>query len=347
MIQDLLDPVKVRELKRMLGDSERIALTCHVRPDGDAMGCTLALAHLLNAMGKKARVVTPDMPPRSLSFLPGIADVVPYTKYPEFAPRLLREADLVFCCDYNAPRRVDALEEHLMASPARKVLLDHHECPEEFCDISFSFPRMSSASELTFRLICALGHARDMSLDVATCLATGIITDTRNLSVNCDNPELLLILYELLSRGVDKKRIVEEALDMVTADAFRLRLFALGQRMELFEKQEAAIITLSAEDLEDHNYVRGDTEGVVNEPLSIRGIRASFMLRQDEKCIKVSARSKGGFVVKDICADLFGGGGHLQAAGGEFHGSLEDAAKLLREALPRYAAKYPKAKTKQ
>ena len=146
---------------------------------------------------------------------------------------------------------------------------------------------------------------------MATCLATGIITDTRNLSVNCDNPELLLILYELLSRGVDKKRIVDEALEMVTADAFRLRLFALGQRMELLEKFETAIICLSAQDLESHSYVRGDTEGVVNEPLAIRG------------------------------------GGHLQAAGGEFHGSLEEAARLLREALPRYAAKYSNAKKKQ
>lgn len=331
----------------MVADAERIVLTCHVRPDGDAMGCTLALARLLTAMGKRARVVTSDLPPRSLNFLPGISDAVPYTKYPDFAPRLLREADLVFCCDYNTPRRVDSLEEHLLASPAKKVLVDHHESPEEFCDLSFSFPRMSSASELSFRLICALGLADRIDLDVATCLATGIITDTRNLSVNCDNPELLLILYELLSRGVDKKRIVDEALDMVTADAFRLRLFALGQRMELLEKFETAIICLSAQDLESHSYVRGDTEGVVNEPLAIRGIRASFMLREDDKCIKVSARSKGGFVVKDICADIFGGGGHLQAAGGEFHGSLEGAARLLREALPRYAAKYSNAKKKQ
>lgn len=347
MIKEMLNPAKVKELKRIIGESERIVLTCHVRPDGDAMGCTLALAHLLTSMGKKARVVTPDLPPRSLNFLPGIGDVVSYSKYPEFAPRLLREADLIFCCDYNVPKRVDSLEECLLRAKAKKVMVDHHEGPEDFCNLIFSFPRMSSASELSFRIICALGQADRINLDVATCLASGIITDTRNLSVNCDDPELLLVLYELLSRGVDKKRIVEESLDMVTTDAFRLRLHALSHCMELLENEQTAIICLTAKDLKAYNYVRGDTEGLVNEPLTIRGIRASFLLREDEKCVKISARSKAGFVVKDICADLFNGGGHLQAAGGEYHDTVETAARILRQALPHYVSKFPNAKKKQ
>ena len=118
-----------------------------------------------------------------------------------------------------------------MGSDVSRVLIDHHESPEDFCDLSFSFPRMSSTSELVFRLICALGLAEEIDKEIATCLATGIITDTRNLSVNCDNPELLLIMYELLRQGVDKRRIIEEALDSVTADSFKLRLYALGHKI--------------------------------------------------------------------------------------------------------------------
>lgn len=346
MISELPDAGKVKELKHKLSTAQRVVLTCHVRPDGDAMGSTLALCSLLNKMGKKARVVTPDQPPRSLSFLPGISDVVPLTKYPDFAPRLLKEADLIFCCDYNAPKRTDSLEPHLMGSDVSRVLIDHHESPEDFCDLSFSFPRMSSTSELVFRLICALGLAEEIDKEIATCLATGIITDTRNLSVNCDNPELLLIMYELLRQGVDKRRIIEEALDSVTADSFKLRLYALGHKMELFTDLQTAITCLDAVELKRFNYVRGDTEGLVNEPLNIRGFRASFFLREDDKCVKISARSKGGFIVRDICADLFGGGGHLQAAGGEFSGSLAEARKILVEALPKYASKYSNSKKK-
>lgn len=329
----------------MLKQAERVVLTCHVRPDGDAMGATLGLCRVLRAMGKKARVVTPDLPPRQLSFLPGINDVVAASKYTDFASELLRSADMVFCCDYNKLSRTDALAPLIGASSAKKVLVDHHQSPDPFCDISFSIPEMSSTSELVFRLICALGLFEGLDREGATCLATGIITDTRNLSVNCSDPELYIIMYELLSLGVDKTSIIREALETRTLDSFRLGAFALRERLTLLPKLHAAVITLSADDLRQFNYEKGDTEGLVNEPLKIKGINASYFLREDPDCIKVSARSAGGLAVDRVCENLFGGGGHIQASGGEFHGTLAQAERLLLDALPHYYS--PKSQAKE
>lgn len=347
MIRDMLDPHKVKEVKRLISEAERIVLTCHVRPDGDAMGSTLGLATMLHILGKKARVITPDMPPRSLSFMPGMADVVPLSKYPDFAPKLIEEADLIFCCDYNKLSRLDTLASLIGSASCPKVLIDHHQQPDNFCDVTISFPHMSSTCELVFRLICALGYADIINSDVATCLAAGLITDTRNLSVNCNDHEIYLVLHQLLELGVDKQRIVREALETMTADAFRLRLHALNHNLVLLEDIHMAVITLSAEELKEFNYERGDTEGLVNEPLKITGICGSFFLREDEDCIKISARSTDKFPVSEVCEDLFNGGGHLQAAGGEFQGSLQQAKEKLLEVLPHYSAKYLKVKPKQ
>ncbi len=342
-MKSILDKNKVKELFELIDESSRIVLTCHVRPDGDAIGSTLGLLHLLVAMNKKVRVVTPDLAPRSLSFLPGFKDLIPYTKYPDFTSRVLNDANLLICCDFNKLSRVDNLAPLLEQTGCRKILIDHHLEPDEFCDLTISRPEMSSTCELVFRLICAMGLYDRVDVKCATCLATGLITDTRNLSVNCSAPELYLIMYELIEKGVDKQRIVKEALNTRTLDAFRLNAFAMCERLTLIPERHTAIITLSADDLKNYNYERGDTEGLVNEPLQIRGINASYFLREDADCIKVSARSNNNFPVNRICEDLFGGGGHLQAAGGEYKdGTLSECKELIINNLSHYA-KYTQA----
>lgn len=343
----MLDPSQVNEIKKKLNASSNIVLTCHVRPDGDAIGSTLGLALLLNSIGKKSRVVTPDQPPRSLNFLPGISDIVPLSVYPEFAPQLIRDADLIINCDYNNLGRIDDLAPYVENAKSFKLLIDHHKDPADFNDIVISMPDMSSTCELTFRLICALGLADKIDKNIATCLITGLITDTRNLEVNCSDSEIYLIMYELIKHGVDKRKIVEEALGSMTKDAFNLRLHALNHNLTLFNDLHMAVITLDNEELKEYRYIKGDTEGLVNEPLKIKGIKASFFLREDKDCIKISARSKDAFPVSEVCKDLFGGGGHLQAAGGEFYGNLLEARKILFDALPLYAEKYLNVKNKK
>jgi phosphoesterase RecJ-like protein len=336
MLNKTLNDQSVKELDELLNKSTNIIATCHVRPDGDAIGSTLGWYHLLKSLNKHITVITPDQAPRSLTFLPGFKDVVPYTKYPDFTKRLLEEADLILCCDFNKLSRLDSLAQLIEESKATKVLIDHHESPDMFAHLTFSYPRMSSASELSFRLMAALGLYSDINLESATCICTGLITDTRNFSVNCGNPEVYSILLKLLDKGVDKQRIVKEALETFTLDSVLLHAYAISEKMEIIPECHSAIITLDTADLDHFNYQRGDTEGLVNKPLQIRGMISSFCLREDPDCVKISARSVNNFPVNRICEQLCGGGGHIMAAGGEFNGTAEECKARLKEILPHF-----------
>lgn len=332
----LIDNARAKDLRRFIERSERIVLTCHVRPDGDAIGSTLGFWHLLKALGKQPVVVVPDKAPSNLSFLPGFKDIAVYTCHPEFCEKSFEEADLVICCDFNTPSRQDQLAPVMLASKAPHVLVDHHQEPDSFTALEISYPDMSSTCELVFRLIAAMGWYGEVNLDCATCLLTGIITDTRNFSVNCKNPDLYDILMRLLEKGVDKERIVKEALTTRSLSSLKLEAYAISEKLEVFPRHKGAIITLSKEELDRFNYEKGDTEGLVNRPLEVKGMVYSVFMREDPDCIKVSARSCQGFPVSEICKNLYGGGGHLQAAGGEFHGSLEECRKLLVDNMDAY-----------
>lgn len=337
MLSKIFNESDIKAFKSLIESANRIVLTCHVRPDGDALGSTLGLRHLFSKLGKTVNVIIPDNPPRSLSFLPGFKELIPYTKYPDYVKRLLSECDLLICCDFNKLSRIDSLQSEVEAATCPKVLIDHHQEPDDFCNITFSFPHMSSTCELAFRLAAALGLYADMNHDSATCICTGIITDTRNFSVNCPDPEIYLVLMKLLDKGVDKTRIVKDALETCTLESLKLQSYAISEKLELHESNRLAIVTLDASELERFKYEKGDTEGLVNEPLKVKGVIASFFLREDSDCIKVSARSVGEFAVSKVCTELYGGGGHLQAAGGEFHGSLEECRQLLLDNMKRYA----------
>lgn len=332
----LIDSDKAKELRTLIGESERIVLTCHVRPDGDAIGSTLGLWHLLRSVGKEACVVVPDKAPVSLSFLPGFKEIGVYTCHPEFCRKTVEEADMIICCDFNTPSRQDSLAPLIQGAHCRKVLIDHHQEPDNFTDLMISYPDMSSTCELVFRLIAAMGYYSDVNLDCATSLLTGIITDTRNFTVNCKHPDLYEILMRLLEKGVDKEKIVKYALGTRSYWSLKLEAYALSDKLEIFPQHRAAVITLSKEDLDRFHYERGDTEGLVNRPLEIKGMAYSIFMREDFDCIKVSARSCDNFPVSEICKDLYGGGGHIQAAGGEFYGTLEDCRKLLVDSMGKY-----------
>lgn len=335
-MKNLLESDNINNLRNLLSASKKIVLTCHMRPDGDAIGSTLGLCHLLRAIGKEAYVVVPDRVPRSLLFLPGVKDIAVNTQYDPYCARLINESDLIFLCDFNTSSRQGDLSQVIKDCKSPKVLIDHHRDPDVKCDICFSYPSMSSTCELAVRIIAALGFWNEVNLDSATCLLTGIITDTRNFSVNCNNPEIYEILIRLLEKGVNKKLIIEEALNATSYDALRLNSFALLERLEIFEQNRCALITLSREDLNTFNYQKGDTEGLVNLPLDIRGIVYSIFMREDSDCIKVSCRSKLDFPVCNICSDLYNGGGHLMAAGGEFYGTLSECKKLFLDHIIDY-----------
>ncbi len=332
----LIDSALAERLHRILDGSERIVLVCHVRPDGDAIGSTLGLFHLLKSLGKDAQVVIPDQAPRSLWFLPGFQSINVFTRHEDYCRRLISQADLLICCDFNKLSRIDRLHPVVEAAQCTKVLIDHHLDPDPFCDLTVSYPDMSSTCELAFRLIAAMGLYCDVNLQCATCLLTGIVTDTRNFSVNCKNPDIYEVLMKLVEKGADKNMIVKESLETQSLSSLRLQAYAISEKLEVFPSSHVAVMCIDREELKRFGYERGDSEGLVNKPLAVPGIIASFFLREDDDCIKVSARSEKDYPVSLICEELFGGGGHLMAAGGEFNGSLEECRSRLVEALPRY-----------
>lgn len=326
----------------MLKESDRIVLTCHVRPDGDAIGSTLGLWHLLRALGKSPTVVVPDKAPVNLSFLPGFKEIAVYTSHKEFCETIVDQSDLIICCDFNTPSRQDELAPLIQSAKCQKVLIDHHMDPDIFTDLIFSYPKMSSTCELVFRIIAAMGLYDKVDKACATCLLTGIITDTRNFTVNINYPDIYDILMRLLEKDVDKERIVKEALNTRSLNSLKLEAYALSNKLEIFPEHKCALITLDSQELKDFSYEKGDTEGLVNRPLEVRGLLYSIFMREDPDCVKVSARSCNDYPVSEICKRLYGGGGHIQAAGGEFHGSLEECRRLFIDNLSEFDKLIPK-----
>lgn len=332
----IIDIAKAREFLAIIKNSERVVLTCHVRPDGDAIGSTLGLWHLLRTLGKDATVVIPDKAPSYLAFLPGFKEIAVYTSHKEFCETTVSESDLIICCDFNTMSRQDALAPVVEAASCTKVLIDHHTDPDDFADLTFSYPRMSSTCELAFRIIAAMGLYDKVDKECATCILTGIITDTRNFTVNINYPDIYDILMRLLEKGVNKSQIVKEALETRSLNSLRLEAYAISEKMEVFPEHRCALITLDSEELKRFSYEKGDTEGLVNRPLEVRGMLYSIFMREDPDCIKVSARSCDNFPVSEICKRLYGGGGHIQASGGEFRGSLQDCRKLFLDHLDEF-----------
>ena len=335
MISQPIKNKEVKNLSQLIEESREVVITCHVKPDGDAVGSSLALYHLLQALGKTVSVITPDTPPHYLNFLPGFKDIVVFSSNPNVAIELFERAGILFSLDYNAAYRVDKMEKTLRDTIATKVMIDHHLDPEPFADIVISHPEMSSTCLLLYKVICALGLRPLINRETAECLATGIMTDTGNLSYNANDPDIYIVMSELLRCGVDKVALWDR-LSARSENQLRLNAYALLKKMEVLSKGRAALITLTKTELEEFHYRKGDTEGLVNVPLEMPDVKLSVFMHEEPDFIKVSMRSKGNVPVNEICERHFGGGGHMNAAGGEFRGSMEACVACLKNVLGDY-----------
>lgn len=332
----VIDRESVERVKQLVLASPRIVITCHVSPDGDALGSSTALCSVLRSMGKDATVVTADCAPRSLQFLPGVRDIVAATRQGDRAKELIETADLIFCLDYNVLSRVDKLEPLIEASRAKRVVIDHHIGPAIEAEVVISHPEVSSTSALLYIFMWQAYWAKFLNRSSAACIYTGMMTDTGNFSYNSNDPDLYYIIADLLRKGIDKDNLYKLVMD--TKSESSVRIMGYGQyKMQLFPEHKMALILLSKEELREFEYSKGDTEGLVNTPLAIPEVMWSVFMREDgEKMVKVSMRSKGDFSVSRVCEDAFGGGGHVNAAGGEFYGPLSDAVSHLLGILPNY-----------
>lgn len=338
MLSKVIAQANVDHAKKWFERADKIVIVTHVAPDGDAIGSSLGLWHFLESQEKTVNVIVPNAFPDFLRWMPGAKDIIRYDKYAEFADKLLNEADVVCCLDFNALSRIDAMADAVAKSPARKMLIDHHLDPEEFCKIIISHPGISSTSELIFRLICRLGYFEEITKEGAECIYTGMMTDTGGFTYNSNNREIYYIISELLSKGIDKDEIYRKVYNTYSEGRLRLMGYVLYDKMQVFHQFNSALIWLTKDEQKKFQYVKGDTEGFVNIPLSIKNIIFSVFLREDteKNMIKISLRSVGTFPCNKVAADFFNGGGHLNASGGEFYGTMDEAIELYKQALVKY-----------
>lgn len=338
MLSRIITQANIDHVEKWFEKAEKIVIVSHVSPDGDAIGSSLGLWHFLQSQDKNATVVVPNSFPAFLQWMPGAEDIIIYNKYKEFADKLIQEADLICCLDFNVLSRIDEMEEVVKNATARKLMVDHHLYPGDFCGITISHPEISSTSELVFRLICCLGNFEDITKEGAECIYTGMMTDTGGFTYNSNNREIYLIIGELLSKGIDKDEIYRRVFNTHSEGRLRLMGYVLYDKMQVFSQFNSALITLTRSEQRRFQYAKGDTEGFVNIPLSIKNVCFSVFLREDteKNMIKVSLRSVGTFPCNQVAAEFFNGGGHLNASGGEFYGTMEEAVKVFKQALEKY-----------
>lgn len=328
----------IESFRRLIAEGSFFALTCHTNPDGDALGSTLAMAHWLREMGKEAVVIVPDMYPDFLQWLPGAQEAVRADKYPEKASLTLSMADVLLCMDYNTPSRTEQLESFVRDAKGKKVLIDHHLDPEPFCNVTFSAPQASSTAEIVFTLIDALGGADKLTKAAAECIYCGMMTDTGAFTYNSTRPEVYAVISRLLAYGIDKDRIYRRVYHNYSEGRLRLIGYSLFKKMRVYPEHKAALIFLSKAEMAQFQYIKGDTEGLVNMPLQMKGIVLSCFLREDteKSSIRVSLRSVGSYPCNRFAEQYWEGGGHLNAAGGSFNGTLDEAVAHFEEALQAF-----------
>lgn len=337
MLTKVIEQSKIDHFTKWLERADKVVIVSHVAPDGDAIGSSLGLWHFLNTQDKTVNVIVPNAFPDFLKWMPGSEDVLLYDHYKDFADQLIAEADIVCCLDFNAIHRIDAMKESVLASSGRKILIDHHPHPEDFCNITISHPEISSTSELIFRLICRMGAFSDITKEGAECIYTGMMTDTGGFTYNSNGREIYFIISELLSKGIDKDDIYRKVFNTYSESRLRLMGYVLSQ-MKVYPEHHAALISLTKNEQSKFDYIRGDSEGFVNIPLSIKNVVFSCFLREDTEkpMIKISLRSIGTFPCNQLAAEFFNGGGHLNASGGEFYGTMEEAKVVFEQALDKF-----------
>lgn len=317
------------QILETIHQSERIVIVSHKSPDGDSIGSSLAMFHLLKKWNKEVRVVHPDPAPEFLHWVEGSQEITAFETHQEEARSLLHAAELILCLDFNEAGRVGKeMQPFLENAPGEKAMIDHHLHPSGFCRLMISQPEACSTAQLVYEWMEAVGQLQALDAVIGTCLYLGLMTDTGSFRFPSVTAKTHDILASLLRVGVAHFKVHEEVYDTNTLDRIRLRGYALSEKLVCIEGLPVAYIALSEEELERFHYCKGDTEGLVNQVLGIRGISMAVLFVEKEGSVKISFRSKGDFKVNELAAAHFEGGGHMYASGGI---SFEPLAETTRK----------------
>jgi bifunctional oligoribonuclease and PAP phosphatase NrnA len=327
----------INDFREFLKTPQKAVILTHFKPDADALGSSLGLSHYLKKKGHSTTVITPSDYPEFITWMPGNKDVFIFTKEKsEKAATLIREAQVIFCLDFSSLHRINDLGEMVQQSSAKKVLIDHHLEPEKFADFEQWDDTAASTAELVFKLIAELGDQALVDADIANCLYAGIMTDTGSFRHSNTSYEVLHIAAELVKHGANPYQVSKLIYDTNSIERLRLMGYVLSEKLQVLPEYRTAYIALTSDELKRFGSQTGDTEGLVNYGLSVKGIRLSVLISDRKDNIKLSLRSLGNFSVNDMARNHFSGGGHRNAAGGQTTLTLEQTVKKFLDILPLY-----------
>ena len=326
----------MQELKNLLSAKQNVVITTHVNPDGDAIGSSVALLNFLIKMGHDVSVIVPNDYPDFLKWMKNDELIINYSNYKNESQEKIKNASLIFCLDFNNLNRINEIGDYISDSKAIKVLIDHHLDPSDFYDFKIHDVKASATAELVYNFLIEL-DSNAVDKDISEALYTGILTDTGSFKFSM-SPKVHKIVSDLMIRGVDIGFINNKIYDSNSLDKLKLIGYALSEKLEVISNGNAAYIVLSRKDLKDHNFKKGDTEGLVNYALSISNVNMAVLIIETKERIKFSFRSIGQFSVNEFAKKYFNGGGHKNAAGG----SLEDKLSVALEKFLKDISKYSK-----
>lgn len=326
----------IQAIQQLLSTPKKIAIIPHRGPDGDAMGSTLGLYHFLLKNNHHPVVVSPNEFPEFLAWLPGSETVKIFEKDKKNCTTILEEAELVFTLDFNALHRVGEMEKVLEKLTVPFVMIDHHQSPDDYATVTYSDTAFGSTCEMLYNFISFLGKKSDIDKTIGTCIYTGILTDSGSFRFPKTTGITHRIIADLIDLGVENSEIPTLLFDNSSYDRLQLLGRAL-QNMKIFPEQKTTYTTLTQNELDSFNHIKGDTEGIVNYGLSIKGIEftAIFIENAEEKIIKISFRSQGDFDVNLFAREHFNGGGHRNAAGGKSEASMEETVKKFEDLVSK------------
>lgn len=338
---EILSDTEVVALKELVATSHHIVVCGHKSPDGDALGACLGWAEYLRSLGKNALIAVPDAYPDFLNWLPNTDKIVRYDKHPDVVTAAMKEADLVFCLDFNAPDRIEDMQEAFVQTKGKIAVIDHHLSPTfKHTDFICSHPEACSTSELIFRIVWQLGGFENMTSKWAVPVYCGMMTDTGGFTYNSADPVIYFIISQLLTKGIDKDKIYRKVFNNYRSWAIRLRGYVMYEKLKVFDDLHASYFTVTRKEMEQFHFIKGDLEGLVNEPLRIAGQKLSISLREDtnkDNLVFVSLRSVDDFPCNKMAEEFFNGGGHLNASGGKLCCNIEEAEETTLRAIAAYA----------
>jgi len=336
-IQTMIIKGVLQDFQEFFKHPKKVSIVIHTNPDGDALGSGLALQGILNKLGHQSKLLIPNMYPSFLSWMPGLEEALIFEGQHKELRSFLYESDWVCCLDFNSLKRAGTMQEDLLKATSDRMMVDHHIQPDmDNFSLIYHHLDVSSTAELVYQLLAETANTHLIDTTIASALYVGIMTDTGSFSFALKNRQTFQIVAKLMQYDIDAERLHRMVYDTFTEDRLRLLGHSISNCMTVLDDYKTAIISLSLKDLKKFRYKIGDTEGLVNYPLSMEKINLSILITERKDQIRLSFRSKGSFSVNSFANRHFGGGGHPNAAGATSNLSLQETIKKIMEVIPMH-----------